>query len=185
MLFGCGNDVWDAGRFLRFLLVFAFEVCPNSPSMFMRAGLGSQGMDTDGWWNQSLRYFIWDLVGDGTQISANQLIAFFTMAFKSSLVLVLYAIHAGAAKTTLSAELTNLLPICAHTCFTSFLDFNFALTKCGINPTLDCLCTTKSVSEYTVGEGAVQCVLSTAACTQGGAPGRLDFGVISFKTDGI
>lgn len=104
--------------------------------------------------------------------NANQDIALFIMAFRSSLVLVLYAIHAGAANTILSTELTNLLPVCAHACFSSFLDLNFASSKCGINPTLDCLCTTKSTSEYTVGEGAVQCVLSTAACTQGGAPGR-------------
>ena len=108
-----------------------------------------------------------------TRSTTNDHNSFFIMAFRSGVVLVLYAIHAGAAKTTLSAELTNLLPSCAHSCFTSFLDFNFALTKCGINPTLDCLCTTKSSSDYTVGEGAVQCVLTTAACNNGTPQGRL------------
>lgn len=65
------------------------------------------------------------------------------MARLRRVFLVLHAIATAAAKTTLSTELTNLIPSCAQDCFISFLDFNFALGKCGIYPTIDCLCTTK------------------------------------------
>ena len=86
------------------------------------------------------------------------------MARLPHLVLILPAIRYISAKSALSTELTNLIPSCAHDCFTSFLDFNFVLGKCGINPTIGCLCTTKSFTDYTVGEGAVQCLLSVDDC---------------------
>lgn len=86
------------------------------------------------------------------------------MARLPRVLLILHALPIIVAKTTLSTDLTNVIPLCARDCFTSFLDFNFALGKCGINPTLDCLCTTKSITELTVGEGALQCIFTVDGC---------------------
>lgn len=81
-----------------------------------------------------------------------------------SLILLIYAfsIHANAAATsyTLSTELTNFVPTCAQECFISFLDTNFPTSACSSKPMLDCLCSHNGTTGYTVGEGAVQCIIS-------------------------
>lgn len=83
-----------------------------------------------------------------------------------SLILLIsgFSIHANAASSnanyTLTPELTNFIPTCAQECFLSFLDANFPTGTCATKPTLDCLCSTNSTSGYTIGEGAVQCIIS-------------------------
>ncbi|KAH7351209.1 hypothetical protein BKA65DRAFT_550173 [Rhexocercosporidium sp. MPI-PUGE-AT-0058] len=82
-----------------------------------------------------------------------------------SLILLIFgfSIHANAASKsnyTLTPELTSLIPTCAQECFLSFLDANFPTSTCSTKPTLDCLCSSNSTSGYTIGEGAVQCVIS-------------------------
>ncbi|CAL3968515.1 unnamed protein product [Diplocarpon coronariae] len=80
-----------------------------------------------------------------------------------SLILLLYALLIRANATsnyTLSAELTNFIPTCARECFASFLISNFPPGTCSTRSMLDFLCSQNSTSGYTVGEGAVQCIIS-------------------------
>jgi hypothetical protein len=78
-----------------------------------------------------------------------------------SLILLICAILTYAnASFTLTPEVTNFIPSCAQTCFISFLDSNFNTATCGTTPTLDCLCSHNTTTGYTVGEGAVQCIIS-------------------------
>ncbi|KAL3422608.1 hypothetical protein PVAG01_06764 [Phlyctema vagabunda] len=64
------------------------------------------------------------------------------------------------ATFSLSSEFSEFIPTCAEACFISFIDSNFPSKLCSNTPTLDCLCSNNSTSGYTVGEGAVQCILS-------------------------
>jgi len=64
------------------------------------------------------------------------------------------------ASVSLSNELTNFIPACAQVCFVSFLENNFPTTSCTTTPTLDCLCSSNSISGFTIGEGAIQCIIS-------------------------
>lgn len=78
-----------------------------------------------------------------------------------SLILLICAILTYTnASFTLTPEVTNFIPLCAQTCFISFLDSNFNTATCGTTPTLDCLCSHNTTTGYTVGEGAVQCIIS-------------------------
>ena len=61
---------------------------------------------------------------------------------------------------TLGADITEFIPICARSCFASFLSANFPASACTTTPTLDCLCTHKSSTGYTAGEGALQCLVA-------------------------
>lgn len=74
------------------------------------------------------------------------------------LLILAYTVH--ATNYTLTTELTNFIPTCAQACFISFLDSNFPENLCTTTPSLNCLCTHNSTSGYTVGEGAVQCIIS-------------------------
>jgi hypothetical protein len=77
------------------------------------------------------------------------------------LILLIYAISPFAhAAFTLTPELTKFVPTCAQDCFISFLDSNFDTATCGTQPALDCLCSHNTTTGYTVGEGAVQCIIS-------------------------
>ncbi|KUJ18019.1 uncharacterized protein LY89DRAFT_732717 [Mollisia scopiformis] len=77
-----------------------------------------------------------------------------------SLIILIFAYTTHAANYTLTPELMNFIPSCAQECFISFLESNFPYDLCGKTPTLNCLCTHNSTSGYTVGEGAVQCIIS-------------------------
>lgn len=85
-----------------------------------------------------------------------------TLAALSSPALV------GATAFSLSSDITKFIPSCAIGCFESFLDANFAADVCSTSPTLDCLCTHNGATGFTVGEGAVQCIIgeeNVGACT--------------------
>ncbi|KFY74341.1 hypothetical protein V499_05603 [Pseudogymnoascus sp. VKM F-103] len=60
----------------------------------------------------------------------------------------------------LGDDITEFIPLCAQSCFASFLSANFPASACTTSPTLDCLCTHKSSTGYTTGEGALQCLIA-------------------------
>ncbi|KAF7874090.1 hypothetical protein EAF04_002762 [Stromatinia cepivora] len=82
----------------------------------------------------------------------------------SSLPLLIYALSTCVnAKFSLTSQVTSFIPSCAQVCFESFVQDNYPTSVCGDTPTLDCLCENGSKSTYTVGEGAVQCIMSEAS----------------------
>lgn len=88
---------------------------------------------------------------------------------------------------TLSPEVEAFIPSCAQVCFESFVSSNFPESVCGTTPTLDCLCSSNSTSGYTIGEGAVQCIVSeenVSFCTGNNATGMLLFQDIRNGADG-
>jgi len=75
------------------------------------------------------------------------------------------ASHAQAF--ALSKDITKFIPVCAADCFDTFLQANYAPTTCGSAPSLQCLCSHNGATGFTVGEGAVQCIVaenSLGAC---------------------
>jgi hypothetical protein len=97
-------------------------------------------------------------------------IAFTKMVFLPSSILVLLytfqsprlvSAQSSSSETyTLSNDVTSFIPSCAQTCFRSFVQENFPITICSSTPSLDCLCSHNSTSGYTIGEGALQCIIS-------------------------
>ncbi|KAF7563011.1 hypothetical protein G7046_g1102 [Stylonectria norvegica] len=71
-------------------------------------------------------------------------------------------LQAEMAMTTsayrLPIDISNFVPSCAEDCFISFLNVNYGTTKCGTNPSMQCLCSHLGPSDLTLGEGAVQCI---------------------------
>lgn len=54
--------------------------------------------------------------------------------------------------------------MCARPCFESFIDVNFPGIDCGgADSALECVCQPTGASGFTVGEGAVQCLLAAAS----------------------
>lgn len=72
---------------------------------------------------------------------------------------MLYLTLAEAA-FSLSPGVAKFIPRCAQQCFESFLDANYDESKGGSSPSLQFLCSTKSTSGNTVGEGAVFCLVA-------------------------
>jgi hypothetical protein len=60
--------------------------------------------------------------------------------------------------TNLSNDFSRLIPSCAEECFASFLNVNYVLDSCTGKPLLDCLCSRRGASGFTLGEGAMQCI---------------------------
>ena len=64
----------------------------------------------------------------------------------------------------------SIVPVCARPCFESFIDVNFPDIDCdGTSSALECVCRPTGASGFTVGEGAVQCLLaagSTGICSE-------------------
>ena len=75
------------------------------------------------------------------------------------LVLFVYLTLAKAA-FSLSPEVSKFIPTCAQVCFESFLDINYDESKGGSSPSLGFICSTRSTSGDTAGEGAVSCIVS-------------------------
>ncbi|CAG8971911.1 hypothetical protein HYALB_00007827 [Hymenoscyphus albidus] len=71
--------------------------------------------------------------------------------------------------TTLPSEVTAIVPQCAQPCLSNFVETNFPSRGCGSSPTLECLCSHDSASEYTIGEAGVQCIVGSqkgGLCTE-------------------
>ncbi|SCN78297.1 related to DEF1-coordinates repair and RNA pol II proteolysis in response to DNA damage [Fusarium fujikuroi] len=60
--------------------------------------------------------------------------------------------------TNISNDFSSLIPSCAGECFASFLNVNYAQNVCTGKPLLDCLCSRRGASGFTLGEGAMQCI---------------------------
>jgi hypothetical protein len=92
------------------------------------------------------------------------------MASKPRLFFAIWTVaatYASAATPTLPSEITGLIPSCALDCFQSFVSSNYDTSGCGISPSLSCLCQKTGTSGFTMGEGAVQCLvaeISRASC---------------------
>lgn len=87
------------------------------------------------------------------------------MAFRPFLYLTLlwttFGAFAGAASSpTVPAEVLNFVPPCAQECFQSFIVANFDFKACGNSPSLACLCSQTGSLGYTIGEGAVSCMIA-------------------------
>lgn len=93
------------------------------------------------------------------------------------LILVLF-IHLTTSNGafSLSPEVSKFIPACARDCFESFLDTNYDESQGGLSPSLQFICSTKSTSGNTAGEGAVSCIASedeAKFCTGNEAAGML------------
>lgn len=65
-----------------------------------------------------------------------------------------------AAVFNLSGDIKSFIPACAQTCFDSFLVANNFAPVCSTSPTLQCLCSHNGSTGFTVGEGALQCIVA-------------------------
>jgi hypothetical protein len=81
------------------------------------------------------------------------------MALKP-LILQLFASIAVAYQVTLPSELGKVVPGCARGCVEFFVEDGFQQEACSEKPSLQCLCSTRSSSGWTLGEGAVACVIA-------------------------
>ncbi|KAI1177152.1 hypothetical protein F4777DRAFT_542879 [Nemania sp. FL0916] len=62
-------------------------------------------------------------------------------------------------RVELGGDITSLVPSCAQSCLLSFITSNYPTVDCGTtNFTLPCLCPAQSISGFTVGEGALECL---------------------------
>ncbi|KAI0514511.1 hypothetical protein F5B22DRAFT_637066 [Xylaria bambusicola] len=59
----------------------------------------------------------------------------------------------------LGGDIASLVPTCAQPCLESFIRSNYPTVDCGTNFTLPCLCPAQSLTGFTVGEAALQCLL--------------------------
>lgn len=58
----------------------------------------------------------------------------------------------------LGGDIASLVPACAQSCLVAFIRSNYPTIDCGTEFTLPCLCPTQSISGFTVGEAALQCL---------------------------
>lgn len=61
---------------------------------------------------------------------------------------------------SLSPQVASVVPRCAHRCLELFIAQNFPKKVCHNRKSLDCLCSRRSVSGLTLGEGALRCAAS-------------------------
>ncbi|KXX73923.1 hypothetical protein MMYC01_209671 [Madurella mycetomatis] len=85
-------------------------------------------------------------------------------------------LHTAAAQTTahIPAKILNLVPACAQNCFEVFISTNLDRRICGDAPSLQCLCRQRGKSGYTIGEGALSCILGesmSGSCKDGNENG--------------
>lgn len=76
--------------------------------------------------------------------------------------LLLPFIRAGPLYTvSLTPYLAETQPTCAQACLDSFITENFPSSVCSRPLNFGCLCSSASVSGFTIGEGALRCLVST------------------------
>lgn len=77
-------------------------------------------------------------------------------------VIFIHIVRAGPHSTaSLTPYLDGSLPDCAQACLTSFILNNYPASVCGESLSFDCLCVKPSSSGLTLGEGALECLVST------------------------
>ncbi|OJJ51707.1 hypothetical protein ASPZODRAFT_127828 [Penicilliopsis zonata CBS 506.65] len=68
--------------------------------------------------------------------------------------------------TTASAvSLSGTIPECALSCVDSFIESEYPTDACSDLTNVDCLCKTNTTSGFTLGEGAVRCVIADCSAT--------------------
>lgn len=60
----------------------------------------------------------------------------------------------------LDFQIGGLIPECAQGCFKSFIEGNFFTNYCGTSPSLQCLCSHQTPDGFTIGEGALECIVA-------------------------
>ena len=76
-------------------------------------------------------------------------------------LLPIQLIWAGPLSTeSLTPHLAAVIPSCAQTCVESFVTKNYQ-TVCGPPPNLECLCVNTTPSGFTIGEGSLECLVSS------------------------
>ena len=70
------------------------------------------------------------------------------------------ALAGPRSMVSLSPHVAKVVPHCAQQCLESFIAQNFPRNVCRNQQHLDCLCSRKSVSGLTLGEGALRCAAS-------------------------
>lgn len=70
------------------------------------------------------------------------------------------ALAGPRSMVSLPPHVAKVVPRCAQQCLESFVAYNFPRNVCRNQQHLDCLCSRKSVSGLTLGEGALQCAAS-------------------------
>ncbi|ORY68794.1 uncharacterized protein BCR38DRAFT_138846 [Pseudomassariella vexata] len=89
---------------------------------------------------------------------------FYRMAFKPLLHQLLIWISISTAHgymAHLVSQVSAFIPDCAQDCVESFIELNFLSTACGASPSLQCLCSQHTQTGFTIGEGAVQCIVAS------------------------
>ncbi|KAI1425736.1 hypothetical protein F5Y12DRAFT_784509 [Xylaria sp. FL1777] len=79
----------------------------------------------------------------------------------------------------LGNDIASLVPTCAQPCLVSFIRSNYPTVDCGANFTLPCLCPAQSLSGFTIGEAALQCLLGyvqLGLCDEQDASGSIPAG---------
>ena len=66
---------------------------------------------------------------------------------------------ARADTPDISDEIVNFAPPCAQRCFRSWIEANLDIDDCDDSPSLRCLCRQRGKGGYTIGEGAVSCIV--------------------------
>ncbi|KAI1637012.1 hypothetical protein F4809DRAFT_661650 [Biscogniauxia mediterranea] len=59
----------------------------------------------------------------------------------------------------LGTDISTHIPACAWACLEDFIEDSFPSVNCGTYASLSCLCSAQSTSGFTIGEGAVQCII--------------------------
>ena len=68
---------------------------------------------------------------------------------------------AGPLSTaSLTPDLAKVIPSCAQSCVESFVAKNYK-TVCGPPPNFDCICVNNTPSGFTIGEGSLECLVSS------------------------
>ena len=76
-------------------------------------------------------------------------------------LLPIQLIWAGPLSTeSLTPHLAGVIPTCAQTCVESFVAENYQ-TICGPPPNFECLCVNTTPSGFTIGEGSLECLVSS------------------------
>ncbi|PKS07662.1 hypothetical protein jhhlp_006268 [Lomentospora prolificans] len=81
----------------------------------------------------------------------------------TALLLLFTTASAHYVNSQASQDVSALLPKCAQECFQSFLVANFVGALCSSTSTFQCVCEQTGASGFTVGEGAVQCLVASQA----------------------
>jgi CFEM domain len=72
--------------------------------------------------------------------------------------LIFLATASTALDVGLSPGVLRFVPACAEQCVASFVQVNYEGTDCGEGASLQCLCSTRGNTQFTLGEGVVQCI---------------------------